>query len=348
MVAAPVRHLNYILMEENNRQFKGIWMPAEIWLNHDLTWNEKILLAEIDSFTSRDRDFYMSNEYIANFLGVTETSANKILSSLIKKGFVVKTKFDGRKRWVKSALSTVTSQGCSQEQGRDVPEDNRYNKDIEQDIFGVDKSTPNARELDDIELTNDELNLLRSTTNIVPIDKRLGKRCETIAKSTRERCLRTAIYSVNGRYCCGQHARESIKDFLKANNPESWRTDYKEYRRLVDEGAAALKRDISFRKDVERLQPNVDYDKTIDSCVSKYWGTEEAWERKRRARTKTINMKATLRQNFDKNRIYKERQASYSGGSRPRDVDTHNVNDQWGDIVAEQMRRIEEEKRRNA
>lgn len=129
---------------------------------------------------------------------------------------------------------------------------------------------------------------------------------------------------------------------------EPWRESFDEYMKLVREGAAALKADANFRADIERIEPNVDYDKTIDSCVSKYWGTETGWEKKRRSRTKKIDMKATLRQNFDKNRIYKERQASYSGGSRPRDVDTHNVNDQWGDIVAEQMRRIEEEKRRNA
>ena len=128
---------------------------------------------------------------------------------------------------------------------------------------------------------------------------------------------------------------------------EPWRESFDEYMKLVREGAAALKADANFRADIERIEPNVDYDKTIDSCVSKYWGTETGWEKKRRSRTKKIDMKATLRQNFDKNRIYKERQASYSGGFRPRDVDTHNVNDQWGDIVAEQMRRVEEEKRRN-
>lgn len=128
---------------------------------------------------------------------------------------------------------------------------------------------------------------------------------------------------------------------------EPWRESFDEYMKLVREGAAALKADANFRAEVERLQPNVDYDRTIDWCISQYWGTETGWEKKRRSRTKKIDMKATLRQNFDKNRIYKDRQASYSGGFRPRDVDTHNVNDQWGDIVAEQMRRVEEEKRRN-
>lgn len=87
------------------RQVKGIWIPIEIWESKDLTWNEKILFLEIDSFTSKEKDCYFSNEYIAKLLGVTENSANRILSSLISKGYVIKTSFDGRRRFIKTAFS---------------------------------------------------------------------------------------------------------------------------------------------------------------------------------------------------------------------------------------------------
>ena len=102
---------------ELNRKPKGLWIPIEIWEDKNLNWNEKILFLEIDSFTSKDNDCFISNEYISNLLGVSETSANKILSSLIKKGYIIKTKFDGRRRFVKSALSFTTSQGCDLQQG---------------------------------------------------------------------------------------------------------------------------------------------------------------------------------------------------------------------------------------
>ena len=92
------------------RQVKGIWIPIEIWENKELTWNEKILFLDIDSFTSKNMDCFISNEHISKLLGVNETSANRILSSLIKKGYVIKTKFDGRKRYVKSALHYSISQ----------------------------------------------------------------------------------------------------------------------------------------------------------------------------------------------------------------------------------------------
>lgn len=87
------------------RQAKGIWIPIEIWESKELTWNEKILFLEIDSFTSKEKDCFFSNEYIANLLGVTENSANRILSSLISKGYVIKISFDGRRRFIKTAYS---------------------------------------------------------------------------------------------------------------------------------------------------------------------------------------------------------------------------------------------------
>lgn len=102
---------------EQDRIIKGIWFPIEIWENKNLTWNEKILLLDIDSYTSKNKDCFFSNKYIADLLDVNETTANKILSSLIKKGYVVKTKFDGRKRYIKSTLEIGARQGCEEVQG---------------------------------------------------------------------------------------------------------------------------------------------------------------------------------------------------------------------------------------
>ena len=103
-------------MEEQERIVKGIWIPIDIWKDKNLSWNEKLLYLEIDSFTSNDKDCFISDEYIANFLGINTTNANKTLSSLIKKGYVVKTRFDGRHRFVKAALSTSTTLNCHEQQ----------------------------------------------------------------------------------------------------------------------------------------------------------------------------------------------------------------------------------------
>lgn len=127
------------------RQAKGIWIPIEIWENKDLSWNEKILFLEIDSFTTKDNDCYISNEYIAKLLGVTENSANRVLSSLISKGYVIKTAFDGRKRYVKTAFS-YNKADYPQENKKGIPERiGRHNTD--EYIPNTDNKTSTNKEI---------------------------------------------------------------------------------------------------------------------------------------------------------------------------------------------------------
>ena len=87
------------------RQFKGIWIPAEIWETRELSWNEKVVLLEIDSFTASGKDCFISDEYIGELVGVNERTARRILSKLISLGYVKKTRFDGRKRYIESTLT---------------------------------------------------------------------------------------------------------------------------------------------------------------------------------------------------------------------------------------------------
>ena len=143
---------------ELNRKTKGLWIPIEIWEDKNLNWNEKILFLEIDSFTSKDNDCFISNKYISNLLGVSETSANKILSSLIKKGYVIKTNFDGRRRFVKSALSFTTRQGCGLQQGCIEVCDNIPNIDNNIDNFKEDTNVSKKEDDNsDIKSNIDEL-----------------------------------------------------------------------------------------------------------------------------------------------------------------------------------------------
>lgn len=123
-------------MEGNERIVKGIWFPIEIWEANDLDWNEKILLMEIDSFTSKGLDCFMSNEYIAEFLKVSEWKAGQMVNDLINKGYVIKTKFDGRRRFiesnVKSRLMDFQNQPFEKQKadfGKSSPTYNKYNND---------------------------------------------------------------------------------------------------------------------------------------------------------------------------------------------------------------------------
>jgi hypothetical protein len=54
-------------MDENKREFKGVWIPREVWLDRRLNALEKVILIEIDSLDSTERGCYASNKYIAEF-----------------------------------------------------------------------------------------------------------------------------------------------------------------------------------------------------------------------------------------------------------------------------------------
>jgi hypothetical protein len=95
-----------------DRIVKGIWIPIEIWEAEDLSWNEKILLMEIDSFTSQGKDCFISDEWIARLIGISERSARTMLSDLIAKGYVIKTRFDGRRRFIQSTISYQSGKIC--------------------------------------------------------------------------------------------------------------------------------------------------------------------------------------------------------------------------------------------
>lgn len=86
------------------REVKGIWVPIEIWDAKDLSWNEKILLMEVDSYTSREKDCFFSNDYIAELLNIKADTASKMVSSLIRKGYIRQVRFDGRKRYLASCI----------------------------------------------------------------------------------------------------------------------------------------------------------------------------------------------------------------------------------------------------
>ena len=52
------------------RDFKGVWIKKEIWLNTNLTLIEKVLIVEIDSLDNSERGCFASNEYLAKFVNL--------------------------------------------------------------------------------------------------------------------------------------------------------------------------------------------------------------------------------------------------------------------------------------
>lgn len=87
-----------------NRDFKGVWIPKEIWLRKDLTVSEKILITEIDSLDTGG-GCWAANGHFSDLLSRTVPSIGNIISDLCKRGYLVK--IDGPRRLLKMAMPHV-------------------------------------------------------------------------------------------------------------------------------------------------------------------------------------------------------------------------------------------------
>ncbi len=93
MVAYPLYFFNM------KRDFKGVWIPAALWLDPDTNITEKCLLVEIDSLDNdQEKGCFASNEYLGKFIGVSAGRCANMVSDLKKRGYVEQVFFDGRNR----------------------------------------------------------------------------------------------------------------------------------------------------------------------------------------------------------------------------------------------------------
>lgn len=93
-----------------DRDFKGIWIPKEVWLDERLNMLDKGILAEIDSLDRGADGCYASNEYLAKFCQCSTTKVSTSISKLIELGYLTVASFDGRNRHLKSRLSKNENQ----------------------------------------------------------------------------------------------------------------------------------------------------------------------------------------------------------------------------------------------
>ena len=70
-----------------NRDFKGVWIPKDIWLDDKLTWMEKLLLVEIDSLDA-EQGCFASNDYFAKFFQLSKSRISDLIGQLVSKGYI--------------------------------------------------------------------------------------------------------------------------------------------------------------------------------------------------------------------------------------------------------------------
>lgn len=93
-----------------NRDFKGVWITKEVWLDTRLNALEKVILTEIDSLDNGEKGCYASNEHLAKFCQCSKTKVSTAIKKLIDCGYIYVQNFDGRKRELKSRLSNFERQ----------------------------------------------------------------------------------------------------------------------------------------------------------------------------------------------------------------------------------------------
>lgn len=112
-------------MEE--RCFRGIWIPADIWLDEGLTALDKIILSEIDSLDN-EGGCTASNKYLADFCGCSESKIKSSISKLKKQKLVEEVAFDGRVRILKSCIGSTTLTNAAKKTSRQLKNDRQTYK----------------------------------------------------------------------------------------------------------------------------------------------------------------------------------------------------------------------------
>lgn len=88
------------------RDFKGIWIPREIWESENLTLTEKVLLVEIDSLDNGE-GCYATNEYFSKFFNISEATITRAIKTLKEQNYIEIGMFNGRQRKLFSLIKLM-------------------------------------------------------------------------------------------------------------------------------------------------------------------------------------------------------------------------------------------------
>ena len=92
-------------LDMSNYIFKGVYIPASVWLDTRLSPTQKMLLCEIDAMSNgKSNPCFAGNEHFAKHLHCTSSSISNMISKLINLGYIIRIftnskTYEGRKMW---------------------------------------------------------------------------------------------------------------------------------------------------------------------------------------------------------------------------------------------------------
>ena len=195
-------------MTTENRDFKGVWIPKEVWLDDRLSAVEKIILVEIDSLDSTERGCWASNKHIAKFCQASERTVSSAISKLKDLGYIYVQSFDGRQRELKSRFTTM--------QGR-------------QANFAIESSKNCEADMQDLRQSNTSNNTNKNTSNKEIYSEVLGYLNDK-AKTNYRISSKEAQKHINARLSEG-FTIDDFKNVIDKKCSEWIGTDYEQYLR---------------------------------------------------------------------------------------------------------------------
>ena len=137
------------------QKLKGLWIPAEILLNEDLSDKEKIILSMILYLSEESKSCFASNKYIANIVNVTHERVSKIISALKDKGYVsVKLKYKTDSKEIEERQITPIVENI-----------NRYSQDVQEGIETNNYSDSQKQLYPIVEKDKDIINNIKNKNN---------------------------------------------------------------------------------------------------------------------------------------------------------------------------------------
>lgn len=122
------------------RDFKGVWIPKDIWLNTDLTMLEKVIFIEIDSLDNENH-CTAGNEYFAEFCNCSESKVSKAIKKLKELNMIEEVSFDGRHRKIRVIKNVMqSSKKCYAEQ-QNLLSNNINNKQENNKVLSKDNTS---------------------------------------------------------------------------------------------------------------------------------------------------------------------------------------------------------------